>query len=152
MNFHKTASAQHWLFCVRLPCIMPLSMNTCTIVSTIKTYPHTLPFDKIKQTILGVRYELSLLFVGEKRAASLNRAYRQKTYTPNVLSFPLNKTTGEIFICPSVAKREAKKYDLTAEGYVAYLFIHGCLHLKGYDHGDTMDKLERKYLTMFNIT
>lgn len=127
-------------------------MNTFTTSSTVRAYPANLPFSAIKQAILGAKYELSLTFVGEKRAASLNKAYRQKTYSPNVLSFPLTETAGEIFITPAVAKREAAKFDLTPNGYIAYLFIHGCLHLKGYDHGDTMDKLERKYLKAFNIS
>jgi probable rRNA maturation factor len=106
----------------------------------------------MKEAILGKQYVLSLTFVGEKRAASLNQSYRQKSYVPNVLSFPLTQTAGEIFICPTEAKREAASFGLTPSGYVAYLFIHGCLHLKGHDHGDTMDKLERKYLKAFNIS
>ncbi len=106
----------------------------------------------MKEAILGTRYELSLAFIGTKRAASLNEAYRKKTYVPNVLSFPLTDTAGEIFICPAVAQKEAKAFDLSPDGYLAYLFIHGCLHLKGHDHGDTMDKLERKYRKAFNIT
>jgi rRNA maturation RNase YbeY len=69
-----------------------------------------------------------------------------KSYTPNVLSYPLTDETGEIFICPTVAQKEAHKFNLSYEGYVAYLLIHGLLHLKGYDHGDTMEKLERKYV------
>jgi probable rRNA maturation factor len=69
-----------------------------------------------------------------------------------VLSFPLDKTTGEVYICPAVSNKEASKFNLSQPGYVAYLFIHGLLHLKGHDHGDTMDKLERKYLKLFKIT
>jgi probable rRNA maturation factor len=127
-------------------------MDTCVITSTVRVYPTDLPFAAIKQAILGTKYELSLAFVGEKRATSLNMSYRKKTYAPNVLSFPLTDTAGEIFICPNIAKREAAKFNLSPSGYVAYLFIHGCLHLKGHDHGDTMDKLERKYLKTFNIS
>jgi len=131
---------------------MPISMETFTITSTTKSYPTHLPLALIKRAVLGAKYELSLAFVGEKRATSLNQTYRQKSYVPNVLSFPLTATTGEIFICPTVAKREAAKFSLTPDGYVAYLFIHGCLHLKGLDHGDTMDRLERKHLKAFNIS
>ncbi len=127
-------------------------MNTFTITSTVKHYPATLPFESIKKAILGKTYELSLTFVGERRASSLNQTYRKKTYSPNVLSFPLTEKTGEIFICQTVAKREAKKFGLTTTGYIAYLFIHGCLHLNGHDHGDTMDRLERKHLKAFNIS
>lgn len=127
-------------------------MNTVTITSTVKTYPRTIPYEQIKRRILGVRYELSLAFIGATRAATLNREHRNATYIPNVLSFPLTETTGEICICPSVAKREAATFGLSPDGYIAYLFIHGCLHLKGYDHGDTMDTLERKFLKAFTIS
>tara|TARA_B100002051_G_C16744591_1_gene646651 strand:- start:5379 stop:5810 length:432 start_codon:yes stop_codon:yes gene_type:complete len=126
-------------------------MSKISISSTIKTYPKRLPFDDIKRKILGAKYELSLVFVGSKRATALNKEYRNKTYSPNVLSFPLDEQTGEIFICPEVSQRECKKFNLSPNGYIAFLFIHGCLHLKGHDHGDTMDKLEQKYLKTFKI-
>jgi probable rRNA maturation factor len=128
------------------------SMSNIVISSTIKNYPRRLPLAELKQKILGVKYELSLVFIGPTRAQSLNQTYRKKDYIPNVLSFPLADTAGEIFICPQVAKKEAAKFDLSPNGYISYLFIHGCLHLKGHAHGDTMDRLERKYLKAFNIS
>lgn len=121
------------------------------ITTTVKTYPQKHPYQEIADKILGKRYELSLVFIGKARATSLNQQYRNKSYSPNVLSFPLDDQTGEIFICPQVAKCEAADYDLTPDAYVAFLFIHGCLHLKGHDHGDTMDKLELKYLKQFGF-
>ncbi len=125
-------------------------MSTVAIASTVKSYPK-FQYETMKNDILGKRYNLSIQFVGPTRAAKLNETYRQKTYTPNVLSFPLTEDTGEIFICPQVAVKEAAKYNLSVDGYVAYLFIHGCLHLKGLDHGDTMDKAEQKYLRKFDV-
>lgn len=106
----------------------------------------------MKEAILGKRYNLSLVFVGTKKAARLNEQYRNKTYSPNVLSFPLDTHTGEIFICPLVAQTQAAEHNLSKNGYVAFLFIHGLLHLKGHDHSDTMDAQEQKYLTRFNIS
>jgi probable rRNA maturation factor len=126
-------------------------METLDISSTVKTYP-VHPYQAIKDMILGKRYQLSLVFIGTKKAAALNNQYRQKTYSPNVLSFPLDEKTGEIFICPKVANSQATKYHLSPDGYVAFLFIHGLLHLKGYDHSDTMDTQEQKYLTRFKIS
>ncbi len=127
-------------------------MNTFTLSSTVKQYPTQYPYAEMKKKILGSKYELSLVFVGKARAAALNKTYRHKTYSPNVLSFPLTEDTGEIVICPQVAKSEASKFNLSTDGYIAYLFIHGLIHLKGHDHGDTMDTLERKHLKTFNIT
>jgi probable rRNA maturation factor len=126
-------------------------MSSVNITSTVKKYPKRLPYDDIKLKILGSKYDLSLAFVGKQRAQSLNQAYRNKTYSPNVLSFPLEKNAGEIIICPLVSNQEASKYNLSQNGYIAFLFIHGLLHLKGYDHGATMDKLESKYLKLFGI-
>ncbi len=109
------------------------------------------PYGKIQKEILGDDYTLTLAFIGERRAQKLNQAHREKDYIPNVLSFPLTKDTGEIYICPEVAKKEAKKFDMTVNGYIGYLFIHGLLHLKGYGHGATMEEVEQKYVRRFKM-
>ncbi len=126
-------------------------MTTFSISATTKSYP-TWPYETMKDAVLGKNYLLSLSFVGPTRAKAFNQTYRKKDYVPNVLSFPLDETIGEIIICPQVAKAEAKKFNLSINGYIAYLFIHGCVHLKGHDHGDTMDGLEHKYMKQFKIT
>ncbi len=127
-----------------------MSDTKFSLSSTISTYP-TYAYQEMKEAILGKKYELSLNFIGTKRAQKLNVEYRQKDYVPNVLSFPLDDLTGEIFICPKIAYPEAKDFDLTKEQYIAFLFIHGLLHLKGYDHGATMESLERRYMKKFKI-
>lgn len=110
-----------------------------------------LPYNAIKKDILGASYALTLAFIGEKRARALNKAHRKATYVPNVLSFPLDSGTGEIYITPRVAEREASKFDMTPQGYIGYLFIHGLFHLKGYDHGVTMEKAEKRYVTKYRL-
>lgn len=125
-------------------------MTSFTISQTARSYP-ALPYQKIKEDILGSTYSLNLNFVGATRASLLNKQYRQKDYVPNVLSFPLDQKNGEIYITPAVAKKESSKYNLTYKGYIAYLFIHGLLHLKGLDHGPNMDSLEKKYLQKYKI-
>jgi len=123
---------------------------TLIISKSAKTYPK-LPYEAMKNSILGKGYALSLTFIGEKRAQALNLAYRKATYVPNVLSFPLDKQTGEIYITPHIAKTESKKYGMTPNGYIGYLFIHGLLHLKGYPHGATMDTAEKKYVALYKL-
>ena len=122
-----------------------------TVSKTIKKAPRAHPYEKMAQDILGKSYEVSLVFVGEKRAQSLNQQYRHKSYVPNVLSFPLTEKAGEIYICPQVAQKEAKNFDLSPHGYIGYLFIHGLLHLKGHDHGATMEKAEARYISKYNL-
>lgn len=116
---------------------------------TTRTYPR-LPYVEVKDMILGKKYELSLTFVGETRGRAINKSSRNKSYTPNVLSFPLTKEAGEIYITPAIAKREARRFGHSYKVHTLYLFIHGLLHLKGYDHGDVMEKLEEKYLRHFS--
>lgn len=103
-----------------------------------------MPFISIKEDILGPTYELSLAFVDPKKAQELNITYRKKEYIPNILSFPLDVNSGEIIICPKVAKAQAPLYKKTFENYILFLFIHGCFHLKGYTHGSLMEREEKK--------
>jgi probable rRNA maturation factor len=121
-----------------------------TITATVRSYPR-LPYEKMKNAVLGKNYVLSLVFIGSDRARSLNARHRKKTYVPNVLSFPLTSRSGEIYITPEVAKRECKKFGMSFRGYVGLLFIHGLLHLKGHQHGATMEKAEKKYLATYAL-
>ena len=108
-------------------------------------------YAEMRDAVLGARHALSLTFVGEATARKANKATRGKTYVPNVLSFPLSKNSGEILICPAVAKKQAKEYGLTPEQFVGILFIHGLFHLKGRSHGSRMESEERRIAKKFNI-
>jgi rRNA maturation RNase YbeY len=126
------------------------SILTFALSASVKHVP-THPYAEIKDTILGKKYTVSLAFIGDAKAKKLNEKHRKKSYVPNVLSFPLDDQNGEIFIAPSVAKKEAKKFNMTVDGYIGFLYIHALLHLKGLDHSDTMEKAEKKYCTKYNL-
>ncbi len=102
-------------------------------------------FALIKDDILGKEYSLSIAYVGEKKSREINKKYRNKDKPTNILSFALSKTEGEIILCPSVIKREAKNFNKSFPKFLGFLVIHGMLHLKGYDHGKKMEVLEIKY-------
>lgn len=119
--------------------------------ATAKSFP-ALPYEQMKNDVLGTSYSLSLVFVGERRAQALNKKHRNKEYVPNVLSFPLDAAHGEVFIAPAVAKREAKNFGMTYRGYVGFLFIHALLHLKGMRHGATMERAEKRYCARYNLS
>jgi rRNA maturation RNase YbeY len=108
-----------------------------------------LPFLPIKEKILGKKYDLTVAFCSPAESQARNKAYRGKDYPTNILSFPLSEKEGEICICLSVARRDAKNFELAYDKFLRLLFIHGCLHLKGHDHGSTMEKLEDAYLRAF---
>lgn len=128
-----------------------MDLDFFSINSTIKSFP-SFPYKEIKEAILGKKYQLSLNFIGTIRAQRLNTTYRKKDYIPNVLSFPLSETQGEIYICPKISYPEARDFNLSKEGYIAFLYIHGLLHLKGYDHSDKMESLEKHFMKKFSIT
>lgn len=103
-------------------------------------------FDTITRAILGASYSLSLVLCSDTLARRLNREHRKKSYTPNVLSFPLSPLEGEIFLNIREAEREAFREGVSPATRIAYLFIHACLHLKGMNHGDAMDTEERRHM------
>ncbi len=121
------------------------------IKSTVHTAPLRLPYNLMKEKVLGKTYELSLVFVGSRRMRTLNRTYRNKDKVTDILSFTLTKDSGEIFICIDKVARQLKKLNVSLNERVAFLFIHGLHHLKGLDHGSRMDKEEMAIRSIFGI-
>lgn len=111
----------------------------------------TLPFLHMKDAILGKRYELSIAIVDEATSRKLNRTHRDKNKPTNVLSFTLSKTSGELVLCPAVIKKEAPKFEMSYSQFFGFLVIHGMLHLKGFEHGSTMERKEALFKKKFGI-
>jgi probable rRNA maturation factor len=122
-----------------------------SIHKTIKGRPPRLPFLKIKEAVLGKKYDLSLIFIGSTRSKTLNKKYRGKDKSANILSFPLAENEGEIFIDLQEAARTSKNFDRKYENFVGFLLIHGLLHLKGFAHGSKMESEETKIRKKFNL-
>ncbi|MCD5396255.1 MAG: rRNA maturation RNase YbeY [Candidatus Pacebacteria bacterium] len=112
---------------------------------------------------------ISLVFIGPNRMRKLNYKYKKKNRVTDVLSFSqisekgkfifppgTRSELGEIFICPREVKKRAKRQNLDFEKELVRTFIHGLLHLLGYDHQKEKDaqimfEKEEKYLkTFFN--
>lgn len=88
--------------------------------------------------------QLSVVFVDDDTMRKLNLTYRQQDNTTDVLSFPLYDEAdeiqpplvGEIVISLERALEQSKTYEQAMEKEVAFLLVHGLLHLCGYDHDD----------------
>ena len=79
--------------------------------------------------------EVSIAFVDDEAMKDLNRRYRHKNRTTDVLTFPGDEPLlGDIVISVDQARRQAgeEKHSLPTE--VRYLVLHGILHALGYDH------------------
>ncbi|HEY2324374.1 MAG TPA: rRNA maturation RNase YbeY [Thermoanaerobaculia bacterium] len=100
--------------------------------------------------------ELSIAFVDDESMRELNRKFRRKNKTTDVLTFPGDAPLlGEIVISVEQARRQAadEKHSLATE--VRYLILHGILHAMGYDHETDkgeMNALELKVRAKVGLT
>jgi len=87
--------------------------------------------------------ELSLVLVSDAEIRSLNGRYRGKTHATDVLSFPMHGRRspaagpwllGDVVISLDTARRQATVEGCRVIDAAERLFIHGLLHLLGYDH------------------
>jgi probable rRNA maturation factor len=90
--------------------------------------------------------ELGILFVGDQRMRGLNRRYRGKDRTTDVLAFAMREAArpqvscimpdmlGDVVISIPTARRQAKEAGRSLDEELACLLVHGILHLCGYDH------------------
>lgn len=83
---------------------------------------------------------VSVVIIGDSKMKQLNANYRGKNSTTDVLSFtetesmvPEKNFLGEIFIDYQVIKKQAKKFSPSIRFELAFIVIHGTLHLLGYD-------------------
>jgi len=87
---------------------MQKRIHNLTITRETQGKLPSLPFLRIKNEVLGPDYELSLAFVGRKRAVLLHQEFKSKNDPVNILSFPFSKSEGEIIISLEKARRECK--------------------------------------------
>ena len=90
--------------------------------------------------------ELGIMFVGDQGMRGLNRRYRGKDRTTDVLAFPMREAftphvsrrtpdmLGDVVISVPTAWRQAKEAGRSLDEELAWLLVHGILHLCGYDH------------------
>ena len=101
--------------------------------------------------------EVSITLTDDAYIKELNTQYRNKDCTTDVLSFALNEgeepeivdgpavnLIGDIIISVETAKRQAEEYGHSLEREMAFLTVHGMMHLLGYDHIEEADRIEMR--------
>jgi probable rRNA maturation factor len=78
--------------------------------------------------------EVSIVLVSPQKIRTINKKYRKVDVATDVLSFAHDDILGELAICPQVVKKDAKQAGVSVEREMAWVVIHGILHLLGYDH------------------
>ena len=118
--------------------------------------------EKIAQSLTN--REIELIITDNENIQELNREYRDKDNPTDVLSFPLETPfteqslfdipLGTIVISADFVREKAKLYGHTEKDELKLLFIHGLLHLLGYDHetdeGEMRQK-EREIIEAFGL-
>jgi probable rRNA maturation factor len=105
---------------------------------------------------------VALVLIDEEQMTELNEAHMGKEGPTDVLSFPIETATpgsppkratggppielGDVFIAPSVVRRNAERHGAPFEDELALMVVHGLLHLLGWDHEDETDaiRMERR--------
>ena len=100
---------------------------------------------------------VTVAFVSDRVMRELNRRWRGKRGTTDVLSFPAGQdefervegaSLGDVVISVEQAARQAADHGLEFEGEVAQLILHGLLHLCGYDHETDEGEMNRLELRL----
>ncbi|GMO67590.1 MAG: hypothetical protein Nk1A_5890 [Endomicrobiia bacterium] len=97
----------------------------------------TLKLEKIK------KYQINFIIVSNEEIRSLNVKYRKIKCVTDVISFLLIPEffVGDVYISKKRSQQQAKKYGNTWQQELAYLIIHGVLHLCGYTDYDVVNKI-----------
>lgn len=102
-----------------------------------KVIKRTLKMEKVKKAIF------TIIFIDDDFMQTLNKKYRNINRTTDVLSFAFEdndkicyniRQLGQIFISIPKMKEQAKDYRHSEKRELAFLVVHGLLHLLGYDH------------------
>ncbi|WP_104721277.1 rRNA maturation RNase YbeY [Helicobacter mesocricetorum] len=115
-------------------------------------------FDKILQDSNLTHKQCEVLLVDNATIQSFNKNHRNKDEATDVLSFPLESEfsplIGSIIISLDYAQAVANTLEHSLEDEIALLFIHGILHLIGFDHekdeGEHRIK-EEELIYLFNL-
>ena len=97
---------------------------------------------------------VELIIVDNASIRTLNKAHRSKDAPTDVLSFPMESPfaensvfgipLGSIVISAEYAEEKAKNYGHTVQDELTLLFIHGLLHMLGYDHETDRGEMRTK--------
>ena len=104
----------------------------------------------IKKVFKGInsKKEFNIIFVNKDEIQRINREFRQIDRVTDVISFALcddkdiiqSDELGDIFICLERAFEQSVEYGHSKEREVAFLAVHGYLHLCGFDHMTKADE------------
>ena len=82
---------------------------------------------------------VTVTFMSSARMRALNRRTFGRDYATDVIAFSLphaDRLIGDVYVCPSHARRAARRFDVTPREELLRLVVHGTLHVLGHNHPD----------------
>ncbi len=123
--------------------------TVCRVVSTV------LDREKVGAASIAVT------FMSSSRMRSLNSQTFGRDRATDVVAFPLahdDELVGDVYICPSIARRSARHFRISSREELLRLVVHGILHVLGYDHPEgasrtrsRMWKLQEAYVASLTV-
>lgn len=107
-------------------------------------------------------YQVTLVLTDNAEMRGLNRTWRGKDTSTNVLSFPADDAMsepaflGDVVIAYETTRKEAREQNIALQDHLSHLVVHGVLHLLGFNHeegeeAERMETLERTALASLGI-
>jgi probable rRNA maturation factor len=103
------------------------------------------------QAAVRLKGEVTVLLINDAAIRKLNRRYRGKNESTDVLSFPVDasitgpeKMAGDLAISVPAARRQAAEQGHALSTEIKVLILHGLLHLAGYDHEIDTGRMARR--------
>ena len=120
-------------------------------------------FEQWAKAVVRDEFEIGVRIVEKNESAALNHRYRQCSSPTNVLAFPFETPLpegknylGDVVITAALTEEEARQQGKAIKSHWVHLFVHGLLHLQGYDHHDDdttaeMQAYETKVLNLLGF-
>ena len=119
-------------------------------IKDLKIIKPLLEYARKTEKLDNVELEFSIIIVNNKRIHEINKEYRNIDRETDVITFALEdyedvkfdnyRPLGDIYISIDKVKEQAKNYGHSELRELAFLTVHGFLHLLGYDHMNKKDE------------
>ncbi len=141
--------------------------ETNETIENIEILKPLLEYARIKENLEDTELEFSVIIVDNKRIHEINKEYRGIDRPTDVISFALEdneeiefdhyRVLGDIYISIDKVREQAREYGHSEKRELAFLTVHGFLHLLGYDHMKPEDEKvmfarQEEILNGFGIT
>jgi probable rRNA maturation factor len=134
---------------------MPPARVVVEVASTVRRVP--LPEKRVRELVEATLASegigdamISVAFVGRTAITRMNEKFLRHEGPTDVISFGMGRETrampaiGDIYICPDVAARNARRLGIPVTEELSRLVVHGALHVAGNDHPQDESRTKSK--------